>query len=148
MEVLADVLFYDVFSQMHISLERMSRMDTPLVGFTKDAVSVEGVITLPVRAGQSPRWSKIQVNFLVVRASSAYNAIFRCSRLNALQAIVSTYLLNMKFPTRSRVGEVCGIKPWRGSVTTSRFEDQGHPKLIRLTGWTPRIIYSRKGENQ
>ena len=48
---------------------------SPLVGFTGDAVPTEGMIALTVTAGQYPKQSRALVNFLVVKAPSAYNAI-------------------------------------------------------------------------
>ena len=103
-----DILFYDVFSKMSIPDGRLGPISSPLVEFTGDAVPVEGVITLTVVAGWYPKQSRAQVDFLVVRAPSAYNAILGRPSLNALQAVVSTYHLKLKFPTSQGVGEVRG----------------------------------------
>ena len=86
----------------------LGRLDSPLIGFTGDEVPVERVITLPIVVGRSPRWSESQVDFLVVRTWSAYNANLRCPGLNTLQAVVSTYHLKMKFSTKFGVDEVRG----------------------------------------
>ena len=48
------------------------------------------------------------MDFLVVRAPSAYNAILDRFGLNTLRAVVSTYHLKFKFPTSQGVGEVRG----------------------------------------
>ena len=48
------------------------------------------------------------VNFLLVDQPSAYNAIIGQQTLNALQAIISTYHLAMKFPAGDFVGKVRG----------------------------------------
>ena len=69
---------------------------------------MEGVITLTVAAGRYPRQSRALVNFLMVKAPSAYNAILDRPGLNALQAVVSTYHLKLKFPTNQGIGEVRG----------------------------------------
>ncbi|XP_073106888.1 uncharacterized protein [Elaeis guineensis] len=103
-----DILFYDVFSRMPILDGHLGPISSPLVGFTGDAVPVEGVITLTVAVGRYPRQSRALVNFLVVKAPSAYNAILGRPDLNALRAIVSTYHLKLKFPTNQGVGEVRG----------------------------------------
>ena len=78
------------------------------VGFTGDAIPTEGIITLAVATGRYPRQSRALVNFLVVKAPSAYNAILGRLGLNALRAIVSIYHLKLKFPTNQGVGEVRG----------------------------------------
>ena len=52
---LANVLFYDAFSKMDISSDRLDRLDFPIIGFIRDAISVEGVIILPVTVSQEHR---------------------------------------------------------------------------------------------
>ena len=63
---------------------------------------------MTVVAGRYPKQSRALVDFLVVRAPSAYNAILDRPGLNALRAMVSTYHLKLKFPTSQGVGEVRG----------------------------------------
>ena len=48
------------------------------------------------------------MDFLVVRAPSAYNAILDRPGLNTLRAVVSTYHLKLKFSTSQGVREVRG----------------------------------------
>ena len=67
---------------------------------------LEGAITLAVTAETEPRQSIMNLNFLVVQVPSAYNAILGWSGLNALQAIVFTYYLLMKFSTPNETDEV------------------------------------------
>ena len=50
--------------------------------------------------------STIQVDFLIVRAPSTYDAILSQLDLYVLQAIISTYHLKMKFSTIYGVGEI------------------------------------------
>ena len=88
-----NVLFYAVFSRMDLSNYRLREISTPLVGFTRDSVQVEGEITLPTTVGTSPRLSTVFLTYTVVRIPSAYNAILGRPGLNALWAIVSTYHL-------------------------------------------------------
>ena len=79
-----DILFYDVFSKISIPDGRLGLIGSPLVGFTGDAVPVEEIITLTVVAGRHPKQSRARVDFLVVRAPSAYNAILDRLGLNTL----------------------------------------------------------------
>ena len=50
----------------------------------------------------------MEVNFLVVDYSSAYNAIIGRPTLNALRATTSIYHLLVKFSTEYNVGEAIG----------------------------------------
>ena len=52
--------------------------------------------------------SIIQINFLVIKIPSAYNAISSWLGLNTLQAMVSTYHLLVKFSTPYGIDKVQG----------------------------------------
>ena len=101
-----NVLFYAIFSRMDLSKYRLREVSTPLIGFTGDSVQVEGEITLPTTVGTSPRLSTVFLTYTVVRIPSAYNAILGRPGLNALRAIVSTYHLLVRFPTKHGIGEL------------------------------------------
>ena len=62
---------------MRLPTDRLRRVSTPLVGFTGDAVTVEGEISLPLTTKTEPLQSTILVTFTIVRVSSAYNALLR-----------------------------------------------------------------------
>lgn len=97
---LVDTLYYDAFFKMVISSERLERLDSPIMEFSGKVISTEGVITLLVTTGQTPQQSMIHVDFLIVKILLVYNAILKRPSLNALWAIVSTYNLMLKFPTK------------------------------------------------
>ena len=61
-----NILFYSTFSRMRLSADRLERVSTPLVGFAREAVTVEGEVTLPVIAGTEPRQSTVHLTFAVV----------------------------------------------------------------------------------
>ena len=50
-----DILFYNVFSKISIPDGRLGLINSPLVGFTGDAVPVEGIITLTVICWPVPK---------------------------------------------------------------------------------------------
>ncbi|KAK3001315.1 hypothetical protein RJ639_022280 [Escallonia herrerae] len=104
----SEVLFYEAFQKMNIPSDRLRKMDTPLYGFSNHPVAVEGIIVLPVAIGTPPTQAKLMLDFVVVRVPSAYNAILGRTALNQLKAVVSTYHLKIKFPTKHGVGEVKG----------------------------------------
>ena len=51
----ADILFYDAFSRRSALGGRLRSICSPLIGFTGNAVSMEGMIALTVAAGQYPK---------------------------------------------------------------------------------------------
>ena len=101
-----NVLFYAVFSRMDLSKYRLHEVSIPLIGFTGDSVQVEGEITLPTTVGTSLRLSTVFLTYTVVRIPSAYNAILGRPGLNALRAVVSTYHLLVRFPTKYGIEEL------------------------------------------
>ncbi|XP_073103315.1 uncharacterized protein [Elaeis guineensis] len=102
----SDILSYDIFVKLELSATQLGRINSPLVRFTETTILMEGVITLTIKVGQYPCQSIVLVDFLIVRAPSAYNTILGQPGLNALQAIISAYYLKIKFPMTEGVGEV------------------------------------------
>ncbi|XP_077228536.1 uncharacterized protein LOC143861501 [Tasmannia lanceolata] len=106
-----DILYYRGFKQMMIGDERLKPANSDLFGFSGEIVKVEGQIELPVLVGVPPHQAFVMVNFLVVRATSAYNAILGRPGQNLLRAIASAYHQKMKFITPNGVGEVKWDQP-------------------------------------
>lgn len=80
----------------------------PLKGFPGDMVQPVGTITLSVLARKTPNTAATMADFLVVKASSIYNAILGRPTLNKLKVDTSTYQLKLKFSMATGVGEICG----------------------------------------
>ncbi|RWV84609.1 hypothetical protein GW17_00053664, partial [Ensete ventricosum] len=102
----ADILYFDVFQRLGLTDLDLTPLTSTLTGFTGDSISPMGTTTIPVTFGGEPRSKTLLVSFMVVKLSSAYNAIIGRPTLNRLRAIVSTYHRVLKFPTRAGVGEV------------------------------------------
>ncbi|KAF5449988.1 hypothetical protein F2P56_030376 [Juglans regia] len=78
-----------------------------LKGFSGETVQLAGMITLSVQVGSAPSTAPVMVDFLVVRASSSYNAIIGRPTLNKLKAITSTYhLKELKPKTKGTTNSV------------------------------------------
>nr|XP_027122043.1 uncharacterized protein LOC113738985 [Coffea arabica] len=103
-----DIMFYRVFKELGLRDDQLTPVRTPLVGFTGPPISSEGMITLMVTVGQTPKCRTVPVNFVVVKQSSPYNVFLGRPALNALRAIPSTYHLSVKFPTSGGIAEVHG----------------------------------------
>ncbi|XP_077242376.1 uncharacterized protein LOC143882870 [Tasmannia lanceolata] len=107
----ADILYYHTFERMMIGDDRLKPANSDLFGFSGEVVKVEGPIELPVLVGEPPCQAFAMVNFLVVRATSVYNAILGRPGQNLIRAVASAYHPKMKFITPNGVGEVRGDQP-------------------------------------
>lgn len=43
-----DILFYDIFNKMNLSRDHLQKTSSPLIGFSRDVISMEGMTTLPI----------------------------------------------------------------------------------------------------
>ena len=103
-----DILFHDASEKMGSADSQLTPSDMPIYDFNGVESMIEGMIQLLVIMGTEPRQATFMLNFLVVKASSTYNAILGRTRMHAFKAIASTYHLKVKFPTRNGVGEESG----------------------------------------
>jgi hypothetical protein len=103
-----DILFHEAFVKMGYNDSQLTPSNTPIYGFNGVESKVEGTIQLPMTIGQEPREATQMLNFLVIKASSTYNAILGRTGLHAFKAVASTYHMKIKFPTRNGVGEQKG----------------------------------------
>ncbi|XP_071906258.1 uncharacterized protein [Coffea arabica] len=139
-----DVLYYKTFKELQLEDRQLIPVRTPLIGFAGPPVRPEGIITLMVTVGVSPRCRTVPVNFAVVKEPSSYNMILGRPTLNALRAVCSTLHLNMKFPTPDGVAEVLGDPKVARACYIATLK--GKEKLVIQTtcleSWEP----LRKGE--
>nr|XP_017221323.1 PREDICTED: uncharacterized protein LOC108198053 [Daucus carota subsp. sativus] len=103
-----DILFYDAYQKMGYADSQLTPSNMPIYGFNGVESKIEGMIQLPVTMGAEPRQATYMLNFMVIKASSTYNAILGRTGMHAFKAIASTYHLKIKFPTRNGVGEEKG----------------------------------------
>ncbi|XP_073102491.1 uncharacterized protein [Elaeis guineensis] len=99
-----DILYFSVFIQTEFTPDQLSRFDILIQNFFRSLVVPERMIKLPLTVGTQPRPMIIQVNFLMVKLPSIYNAILSRPNLWTLKAVVSSYHLLVKFLTRHGVG--------------------------------------------
>lgn len=121
----ADILYLSTFKQMGYPKERLQGGATPLIGFTGDSLRPKGVVRLKVAFGEAPKIVEVMVNFLVVSAPSAYNAIIGRGTLNQIGAIVSSPHLKVKFHTTHGVGEERGHQEIAKDCYLASIQGQG-----------------------
>ena len=85
----------------------------------------EGMIKLPLTMGTTPKWTTIQVDFLMVKLPSIYNAILGYPSLWTLKAVVSSYHLMVKFPTPNEVGQIRGNHIMARQYFTAKLQAEG-----------------------
>ncbi|GAV67537.1 hypothetical protein CFOL_v3_11042 [Cephalotus follicularis] len=128
----ADILYKHAFDQLRILADQLKPMNTPLVGFAGEIVHPLGSIDLSVVVGTAPRQTQVQMTFLVVDTPSPYNAIVGRPGLNLMQAIVSTWHLLMKFPTRFGAGEARGDQQAARQCYITTISDKGKDKVLLI----------------
>ncbi|XP_052204129.1 uncharacterized protein LOC127809407 [Diospyros lotus] len=89
---------------MGLGPEQLSSSPKPLYGFTGDAVTPVGRITLPFTIGDANRQTTTLAEFLIIDCPSAYNVVLGRPTMNDLDLVTSTRLLTVKFPTPNGVG--------------------------------------------
>lgn len=104
----ADIFYLLVFQQLKLDPKRLRPFDSPLISFSGDRVYPKGIVMLTVTVGTYSRQLTCQLDFLVVDCPSSYNVIIGRPTLNWWKAVMSTYCVKVKFPTKNGVGEVKG----------------------------------------
>ncbi|GAV68576.1 hypothetical protein CFOL_v3_12079 [Cephalotus follicularis] len=104
----AGILYKPTFGQLRIPEYQLKSVKTPLIVFTEETIFLLGSIDLSVIAGSSPCQTQVHMTFLVVDTPIPYNTIIGRPGLNAMEAIVSTRHMLVKFLTRFGVGQIRG----------------------------------------
>ncbi|XP_073153205.1 uncharacterized protein [Henckelia pumila] len=103
-----NVLFQEAINQMDLGQYKMEPVVTSLFGFTGHAIRPLGLVHLPLTLGKSNGCKTRIVSFIIVDASSAYNAILGRLAMTTFMAVASALHQKIKFPVGNEVGEVQG----------------------------------------
>jgi hypothetical protein len=120
-----DILFHDAFIKMGYTDSQLTPSNMPIYGFNGVESKVEGTIQLPMTIGQGSQTTTQMLNFVVIKATSTYNAILGRTGLHAFKAVASTYHLKIKFPTRNGVGEEQGDQKMARSCYVAALRPDG-----------------------
>uniref|UniRef100_A0A2N9HXW1 RNase H type-1 domain-containing protein n=1 Tax=Fagus sylvatica TaxID=28930 RepID=A0A2N9HXW1_FAGSY len=97
-------MYQDLYGKLGLGEAELTDFTTPIFGFSGEPVVPLGKIMLPVLAGPI----NLQTEFIVVRASSPYNAIMGRDWLHRMRAVPSTLHQKLRFPTADGVMELNG----------------------------------------
>ena len=101
-----DILNYKAFQKMGLKVGNLKPSPNPVYVFTRDSVTLIGVISLPMIVGDYPRQSCVMADFLVIDHPSAFNTVLDRLSLRALKVITRIYHLMMKFATLNGLGKL------------------------------------------
>uniref|UniRef100_A0A2N9GNE9 Uncharacterized protein n=1 Tax=Fagus sylvatica TaxID=28930 RepID=A0A2N9GNE9_FAGSY len=99
-----EVMYEDLYGKLGLVEAELTDFITPIFGFSGEPVVPLGKIVLPVLTGPV----NLQTEFIVVRASSPYNAIMGRDWLHRMKAVPSTLHQKLRFPTADGVMELNG----------------------------------------
>ena len=102
------MLFSSTFNKLQLSPDQLRPYDDCLYGFAGDQVEVRGHVELRTAFSDGVSSQTINIRYLVVHASSAYNILLSRLAINKLGAVSSSRHMKMKLP--SQEGGVIVIK--------------------------------------
>ena len=98
------MMYQDLYEKLGLVEAELTSFTTPIFGFSGELVIPLGKTMLPVLAGPI----NLQTEFIVVQASSPYNAIMGRDWSHRMKAIPSTLHQKLRFPTDDGVMELNG----------------------------------------
>ena len=99
-----ELMYPDLYKDLGLKPEDLTKYDTPLVRFDGKMVVPEGKISLSVLT----KGKEVMVNFIVVNTFSPYMAIQGQPWIHAMGAVPSTLHMKIKFPTKDGIVMVRG----------------------------------------
>ena len=99
----ANILFHKAFKELNLDTQTLEPT-SPLVSFNRQLVTMMWIILLLVIMVEKPYHRIIITDFVVVKTLITYNVILGRPTFNALEYIVFTFHLKVKFPMKVGVG--------------------------------------------
>ena len=99
-----EIMYPDLYKGLNLKSEDLTPYSSPLVSFEGKVVIPKGQIRLPVQTGPEV----VEVDFIVVDASSPFTAIVAKPWLHTLEAVSSTLHQKVKYLSEGQVKEILG----------------------------------------
>ena len=97
-----EVIYQDLYKKLGLEEAELASLTSPIFGFLGEPTVPQGKTVLPVLAGPI----NLQTEFIVVKASSPYNAIMGRDWLHRMRAIPSTLHQKLRFPKKEGIMEL------------------------------------------
>ena len=98
------MMYSNLFKELRLKNEDLSKYDTPLVGFDGQVVIPKGKISLPVNM----EGNEVTIAFIVIALFSLYTVILGRLWIHVIGAIPSTLHMKVKFRTEQGITLVRG----------------------------------------
>jgi hypothetical protein len=99
-----EVMYQDLYEKLDLGEADLTSFTSPIFGFLGEPTVPLGKTLLPVLAGPI----NLQSEFIVVQASSLYNAIMERDWLHRMRVVPSTLHQKLRFPTKDGIMELNG----------------------------------------
>ncbi|XP_072076192.1 uncharacterized protein [Arachis hypogaea] len=107
---LTDILFKPAFDKLGLDEKELKAYLDTLFELGDAPINPLGFISRYTTFGKGLKSKTLNIDFIVVDVTSAYNALIGRTTLNWLGAIISTPHLCMKFPTKDGIATIRGDK--------------------------------------
>ena len=97
-----EIMYYDLYEGLGLTLEDLTKYNSPLVAFNESIVLPAGQVTLPV--GVEGR--KEMVHFIVVHSYSPDTAIIGRHWIHSMGVVPSSLYQKVKLPTKQSIVEI------------------------------------------
>ena len=95
-------MYLNLYKGLGLEAKNLTKYNTPLVGFDRKIVMLDGKITLPVVIERK----EVMENFIVMNAFSLYTAILARPWIHVMGTMPSILHVKVKFPTELRIAGV------------------------------------------
>jgi hypothetical protein len=123
-----EVMYQGLYEKLGLREANLASFTSLVFGFSGESITPLGKTTLPVLAGPI----NLQTEFIVIQASSPYNAIMGRDWLHKMKAVPSTLHQKLRFPTEEGIMEVNGDQVVAKQCVLATIGRKG-PKSINFT---------------
>lgn len=123
----AEIMYPDLYEGLGLTLEDLTKYDSPLVAFNGTIIIPARQVTFPVEV----EGRKDMVKFIVVCSYSPYIAILGHPWIHAMGTVPLSLDQKVKCPTEQGIAEVCGDQSvvWRCQVAAVGYRNEEKSNL-------------------